>query len=105
MTPLNHDLDVVLSTLDDLVTAVDSGDWVAIGSARTNAVDILGYDPAQKEQDFLVSLEIGFVARTPEEAVEQFIALVQSDGLRSWVYRVTDENENESTVDSYGFNK
>ena len=63
--------------------------------------DALGYDPTIKEQDHLVCLEINVWAKTPQDAVKEFIEMIEENELTGWVYRVTDEDDKETLVDGW----
>lgn len=97
---MNND---VSAALEELVVAVDSGDYLTISNARKNAVEVLGYEPS-REQDYLVSLEITFIGKTPEDAVKEFIKAITEEPATGWVYKTTDDNGDEVYVDAYNWN-
>lgn len=92
--------DLVIA-LEDLIKAVKENHKPMIEDAMLYAISTLGYDPSIKEQEYLVSLEIGTYAKTPDEAVKKFIGLLEDNPSNKWVYKTTDENDNEAVVDTY----
>ena len=86
----------LIPAVERLLTAIDDED--VLDEAIQGVKDALGYDPTLKEQDYLVKLEIEVWAKTPKDAVKEFIRLVADQELSNWMYRVIDEKEVESQV-------
>lgn len=96
MNAVNNDV-----LLENLIAAIDEMDFTALDALRPSLVEVLGYDPQDRVQTYLVSLEIGMEARNAEEAVRAYIDLIESEGLGSWVYKTVDEKDNEEIIDTY----
>lgn len=93
------------AALNDLVVSVHQyfdlgGSAYDVHVAVGDAIELLPSDPRVIEQDYLVSLEIGFVTTSPEEAVREFVKLVEADGLKAWMYKVTDDDGTEHVLDA-----
>lgn len=89
--------DNVVKALEHLIRVVRDSNG-NVDKAISNAIDALGYDPA--EQEFLVSLEIGVLATNPNDAVKEFKSLI-TESVDNWAYNVTDENGAETLINGW----
>lgn len=48
--------------------------------------------------EYAVRLELNIEAKTPEEAVQEFIKLATADNLWDWTYEVTEEDWDDSVL-------
>ena|ERR1700746_3534908 len=95
----------VTNALDNLMRIMSRYDYSPdVNAALQDAKVALGYDPMTKDQYYSVSLNIEFEAVSPEEAVRQYISLIESD-RNDWVYTVSDEDGNTTEVDTYYWNR
>lgn len=96
---VNHML--LVEAVEDLLNDLAGGDYPDSSIIRVK--EALGYDPTIKEQDYLVSLSIDISAVTPEEAVKEFISLLESN--LDWVYVVKDSEGRSYELDAYDLNR
>lgn len=96
--------DSIITALEDLIKAIRNESKLSIDLAVSDAVEALGYDPSEPNE-YLVSLEIGVTAKNPEEAVREFMKLLDHNPSNEWVYKVTDDNDVEEIVDTYRWKK
>lgn len=86
----------VVAALENLIEAIKKEDKASIDFAVSDAIETLGYDPSNPEQEYLVSLEFSIRATNPEDATREVIRLLQSDPNFQWTYKVTDEGHVET---------
>lgn len=85
--------------VEELLVAIDEGDLKPIHLNKV--IDALGHDPRVKFQTYSVSLDIEVEASSAEEAIVEFVRLVEEDGLRGWIYEVSDEYGSQVSLDGY----